>query len=110
MKKLVTITEKAKKYLLDACSSENSSSIRLEVIGGGCAGFSYKWEVSNKKDPLDSIVPLDESHELIVDDMSLMYVIGTEIDYEQKLGSSSLVIKNPNETSSCGCGKSFSIG
>ena len=110
MKKLVTITEKAKKYLLDACSSENSSSIRLEVIGGGCAGFSYKWEVSNKKDPLDSIVSLDESHELIVDDMSLIYVIGTEIDYEQKLGSSSLVIRNPNETSSCGCGKSFSIG
>ena len=59
---------------------------------------------------LDSIVPLDESHELIVDDTSLIYVIGTEIDYEQKLGSSSLVIKNPNESSSCGCGKSFSVG
>ncbi len=110
LKNIVKITDSARNYLLGACSYEKSKSIRLEVIGGGCAGFSYKWEISDKKDPMDSIVPLDESHELIVDDMSLMYVIGTEIDYEQKLGSSSLVIKNPNETSSCGCGKSFSIG
>ena len=109
-KQILNLTETAKNYLLNACFSENSKSIRLEVIGGGCAGFSYKWELSDKKDPMDSIVPLDASHELIVDDMSLMYVIGTEIDYEQKLGSSSLVIRNPNETSSCGCGKSFSIG
>jgi len=110
MKNFVTITEKAKKYMLDACFSENSSSIRLEVIGGGCAGFSYKWEVSEKQDPLDNTVPLDGSHNLIIDDVSLLYVIGTIIDYEQKLGSSSLVIRNPNESSSCGCGKSFSIG
>ena len=109
MKNLVTITESAKNYLLDACFSEKSSAIRLEVVGGGCAGFSYKWELSDKKDPLDSVIPLDDTHELIVDDMSLLYVIGTEIDYERKLGSSSLVIKNPNETSSCGCGKSFSV-
>jgi len=110
MKNLVTITEPAKNYLLNACSSEKSKAIRLEVIGGGCAGFSYKWELSEHKDPLDSVVPLDDTHNLIVDDMSLMYVIGTEIDYEQKLGSSSLVIRNPNESSSCGCGKSFSVG
>jgi iron-sulfur cluster assembly accessory protein len=109
MKNLVNITEPAKKYLLDACFSEKSKGIRLEVIGGGCAGFSYKWELSEHKDPLDSIVSLDGDHSLIIDDMSLMYVIGTEIDYEQKLGSSSLVIRNPNETSSCGCGKSFSV-
>lgn len=109
MKNLVTITEQAKTYLLNACSSEKSSAIRLEVIGGGCAGFSYKWELSDKKDPLDIVVDIDDSHQLIVDDTSLMYVIGTEIDYEQKLGSSSLVIRNPNETSSCGCGKSFSV-
>ena len=110
MKNLVSITDSAKNYLLNACLNEKSNSVRLEVIGGGCAGFSYKWEMSDKKDPLDSVVQLDEQHQLIVDDMSLMYVIGTEIDYEQKLGSSALVIKNPNETSSCGCGKSFSIG
>lgn len=109
-KQILSITPSAKNYLLGACFSEKSNSVRLEVIGGGCAGFSYKWELSNKKDPLDSVIPLDDDHELIIDDMSLMYVIGTEIDYEQKFGSSSLVIKNPNETSSCGCGKSFSVG
>jgi iron-sulfur cluster assembly accessory protein len=108
-KQILNLTQSARNYLLGACFSEKSSSIRLEVIGGGCAGFSYKWELSDKKDPMDSVIPLDDTHNLIVDDMSLLYVIGTEIDYEQKLGSSSLVIKNPNETSSCGCGKSFSV-
>lgn len=110
MKNFVTLTEKAKEYLVNACLSENRNSIRLEVIGGGCAGFSYKYDFSDKTEPLDMVVDLDESHKFIVDNTSLMYVIGTIIDYEQKLGSSSLVIKNPNETSSCGCGKSFSIG
>ena len=110
MKNLVTITNSAKNYLLSTCISEKRRSIRLEVIGGGCAGFSYKWELSDHKDPMDSIVSIDADHDLIIDDTSLLYVIGTEIDYEQKLGSSSLVIRNPNETSSCGCGKSFSVG
>jgi len=109
MKNLVNITDTAKKYLLDTCYFEKSNSVRLEVIGGGCAGFSYKWELSEDKNPLDCVVSLDSKHNLIIDNMSLMYVIGTEIDYEQKLGSSSLVIRNPNETSSCGCGKSFSV-
>jgi iron-sulfur cluster assembly accessory protein len=108
-KQFVNLTDSAKNYLLNACLAEERDSIRLEVIGGGCAGFSYKYDFSDKIEPLDMVVDLDDSHKFIVDNLSVMYVIGTEIDYEQKLGSSSLVIKNPNETSSCGCGKSFSI-
>jgi len=109
MKNFVNLTEKARDYLLNACLLEKRDTIRLEVIGGGCAGFSYKYDFTDKIEPLDMIVDLDESHKFAVDNTSLMYVIGTEIDYEQKLGSSSLVIRNPNETSSCGCGKSFSV-
>jgi len=110
MKKFVSLTEKAKQYLINACALENQNTIRLEVVGGGCAGFSYKYDFSNKIEPLDVVIDLDESHKFVVDNTSLLYVIGTEIDYEQKLGSSALVIRNPNESSSCGCGKSFSVG
>jgi len=106
---VITLTDSAKNYLLNACKSENKNAIRLEVVGGGCAGFSYNYSFEENKDPLDISVPLDELHEFVLDNTSLMYVIGTVLDYEHKLGSSSLVIKNPNEVSSCGCGKSFSI-
>lgn len=106
---VITLTESAKSYLLNACKSENKPAIRLEVVGGGCAGFSYNYDFSEKVEPLDVKVPLDESHSFVLDNLSLMYVIGTVIDYEHKLGSSSLVIKNPKEVSSCGCGKSFSV-
>lgn len=106
---VITLTESAKQYLLNACKNENKSAIRLQVIGGGCAGFSYNYSFALDKDPLDISVVLDETHEFVLDNTSLMYVIGTVLDYEHRLGSSSLVIKNPNEVSSCGCGKSFSI-
>ena len=59
--------------------------------------------------PFDGVIDLNNDKKLVVDGMSLMYVIGTVLDYEQKLGSSTLVFKNPNEVSSCGCGKSFSV-
>lgn len=110
MKEFVKLTDRAREYLLNACLLEKRDTIRLEVVGGGCAGFSYEYKFIDEKEPLDIILNLDDSHKFVVDNTSLMYVIGTEIDYEQKLGSSALVIKNPNETSSCGCGKSFSVG
>lgn len=110
MKNFVNLTEKAKQYLLNACISENYNNVRLEVVGGGCAGFSYEYKFSNEVYPLDIEVNLDDTHKFVIDNTSLLYVVGTEIDYIQKLGSSSLVISNPNESSSCGCGKSFSVG
>ena len=109
MKKIIDITENAKHYLINACAQQNRNTIRLEVVGGGCAGFSYKYDFSDETDTMDSIIPLDDSRNFVVDGTSLMYVIGTVLDYEQKLGQSALVFKNPNETSSCGCGKSFSL-
>lgn len=105
----ITLTDNAKKYLSNACDSENKNAIKLEVKGGGCAGFSYNYDFVESEEDNDFIYFLDNGKKFIVDSTSMLYVFGTVVDYENRLGSSSLVIKNPNETSSCGCGKSFSV-
>lgn len=110
MKNNIQLTEKAKNYLLNSCINANKPAIKLQVTGGGCAGFSYEYSYEDEIDPSDEIVPLNDNYNFVLDKYSLLYVLGTIVDYEEKLGSSSLVIKNPNETASCGCGKSFSVG
>ena len=106
----VSVTETAKNYLLDSCITANKPGIKIQVKGGGCAGFSYEYNFLDEDiKPFDGVIDLNDDKKLVVDGMSLMYVIGTVLDYEQKLGSSTLVFKNPNEVSSCGCGKSFSV-
>jgi len=106
----VTLTSNAKKYLLNSCITADKPGIKIQVKGGGCAGFSYEYSFLDEAiKPFDGVVDLSDDKKLVVDGMSLMYVIGTVLDYEQKLGSSALVFKNPNEVSSCGCGKSFSV-
>lgn len=106
----VSVTETAKNYLLDSCITANKPGIKIQVKGGGCAGFSYEYNFLDEDiKPFDGVIDLNNDKKLVVDGMSLMYVIGTVLDYEQKLGSSTLVFKNPNEVSSCGCGKSFSV-
>lgn len=109
---MISISDRARQYLINACINEKKPGVKLEVKGGGCAGFSYDYYFIDKgvTDPLDVVIDLDQSHHFVVDGTSILYLVGTELDYEQKLGSSSLVFKNPNETSSCGCGKSFSVG
>lgn len=110
MNQPVSVTETARNYLIDSCITANKPGIKIQVKGGGCAGFSYEYNFLDEAiKPFDGVVDLNDQKKLVVDGMSLMYVIGTVLDYEQKLGSSALVFKNPNEVSSCGCGKSFSV-
>ena len=110
MNQPVSVTETARNYLIDSCITANKPGIKIQVKGGGCAGFSYEYNFLDEAiKPFDGVVDLNDDKKLVVDGMSLMYVIGTVLDYEQKLGSSALVFKNPNEVSSCGCGKSFSV-
>jgi len=106
----VSLTETARSYLIDSCVKADKPGIKIQVKGGGCAGFSYDYNFLDEAiKPFDGVIDLNDDKKLVVDGMSLMYVIGTVLDYEQKLGSAALVFKNPNEVSSCGCGKSFSV-
>ena len=106
----ITVSESAKTYIEQLCQSEGKAGLRLEVVGGGCAGFSYDYSFvdDNPADQTDVVIDLGNT-KFVVDGTSLLYVIGTIVDYEKKIGQSGLVIKNPNATSSCGCGESFGI-
>lgn len=106
---MIKLTEKAKMYLESKCQSNDSRYIKISVQGGGCAGFSYHYEFCNDFDPLDIKIDLEGGYAFIIDSMSCLYLAGTTIDYVSDIAGSSLKIINPNETSSCGCGKSFSV-
>jgi iron-sulfur cluster insertion protein len=86
---------------------EENFALRLRVVGGGCAGFSYDLY-------FDEISEVDRQCEIngvkvVVDEMSLMYLVGTEIDYIEGLQGAGFKFNNPNVKSTCGCGSSFSV-
>lgn len=81
--------------------------LRVFVTGGGCSGFQYGFtfdEVTNE----DDTILQKNGVTLLIDPMSFQYLVGAEIDYSEGLQGSQFVIKNPNATSTCGCGSSFS--
>jgi iron-sulfur cluster insertion protein len=91
----------------DAEQIEGEMRLRVRVVGGGCAGFSYDLY-------FDSRTELDRDFningvDVIVDEMSLMYLMGTEIDYIESLQGAGFKFNNPNVKSTCGCGSSFSV-
>ena len=86
---------------------ETTMALRLRVVGGGCAGFSYDLY-------FDEPTEVDRQFEVqgvkcVVDEMSLMYLVGTEIDYVEGLQGAGFKFQNPNVKSTCGCGSSFSV-
>jgi iron-sulfur cluster assembly accessory protein len=91
----------------DAEGIETNMALRLRVVGGGCAGFSYDLY-------FDEPAEVDRQFEAagvkcIVDEMSLMYLVGTEVDYVEGLQGAGFKFNNPNVKSTCGCGSSFSV-
>jgi iron-sulfur cluster insertion protein len=89
---------------------EGNSELKLRVFvsGGGCSGFQYGFtfdEVANE----DDTVMNKNGVQLLIDPMSFQYLVGAEIDYTEGLEGSQFVIKNPNATTTCGCGSSFSV-
>ena len=82
--------------------------LRVGVNGGGCSGFQYEFKLDDKQDPTDVTVEKD-GIKVLIDEMSLMYMIGAEVDFAEELVGSYFKITNPNAQSSCGCGTSFSI-
>jgi iron-sulfur cluster assembly accessory protein len=91
----------------DAEAIEAEMGLRLRVVGGGCAGFSYDLY-------FDAPTEVDQQFEVqgvkvVVDEMSLMYLVGTQIDYVEGLQGAGFKFQNPNVKSTCGCGSSFSV-
>ena len=82
--------------------------LRLAVDGGGCAGFTYKFELADEPDADDAVAVLDGVR-LIVDPISLDLVKGSAVDFVEDLGGAAFKVTNPNAQSGCGCGSSFSV-
>ncbi|MFZ2288781.1 MAG: iron-sulfur cluster insertion protein ErpA [Halopseudomonas yangmingensis] len=83
-------------------------SLRVFVTGGGCSGFQYGFTFDDEMADDDTVVERDGVR-LLVDPMSFQYLAGSEVDYEEGLEGSRFVIRNPNASTTCGCGSSFSI-
>ena len=82
--------------------------LRLAVDGGGCAGFTYKFELADAAQAEDAVAETD-GVKLVVDPVSLELVKGSAVDFVEDLGGASFKVLNPNAQSGCGCGSSFSV-
>ena len=82
--------------------------LRLTVSGGGCSGFQYGFGFDEAQ-KADDVVVVRDGVTMLVDSMSLLYLMGSEVDYVEDLVGASFQVVNPNASSSCGCGSSFSI-
>ena len=85
-----------------------NAKLRVSVSGGGCSGFQYSFALDASDEPGDVLVERDGAS-VVVDGMSLMYLIGCELDYVEDLTGSYFRVSNPNATASCGCGNSFAV-
>jgi len=106
----ITITDRARDYLLSQMNKSNKMNVLLQAKGGGCAGFKYDWSYpeNNEISDNDTYISLDGNRYLIIDSFSAFKLFGMSIDYVEKLSGSSLELINPNAKSICGCGESFS--
>ncbi len=82
--------------------------LRVFITGGGCSGFQYGFTFDEELEEDDTVVSRD-GVKLVVDPMSFQYLAGAEVDYTEGLEGSRFIINNPNATTTCGCGSSFSI-
>ena len=96
--------------LIQAESAADGSPIMLRVFvsGGGCSGFQYGFAFETETNEDDSVIPA-EGFSLLIDSMSYGYVVGARIDFMEDIEGARFVIENPNATTTCGCGSSFSV-
>jgi iron-sulfur cluster insertion protein len=106
----LVFTENAVKKVKELIDEEGSPDLKLRVFvtGGGCSGFQYGFTFEDSVNEDDTQVVRD-SVTLLIDPMSLQYLLGAEIDYQDSLQGSQFVIRNPNASTTCGCGSSFSV-
>jgi iron-sulfur cluster assembly accessory protein len=105
----IHLTESAAKRVAWIAERQNKPAIlRLAVDGGGCAGFTYKFELADAAAP-DDVIATTNDVQLVVDPVSLDLVRGSNVDFVEDLGGAAFKVTNPNAQSGCGCGSSFSV-
>jgi iron-sulfur cluster insertion protein len=105
----LVFTDSAVAKVADLIAEEGNPDLKLRVFvqGVGCSGFQYGFTFDEAVNEDDTLVTKDNVT-LLIDSMSFQYLVGAEIDYKEDINGSQFVIKNPNATTTCGCGSSFS--
>ena len=105
----ISLTENAAKRVAWIAERQHKPAIlRLAVDGGGCAGFTYKFELTEQADAEDAVAETG-GVKLVVDPVSLELVKGSAVDFVEDMGGAAFRVTNPNAQSGCGCGSSFSV-
>jgi iron-sulfur cluster insertion protein len=106
----IHITDDAFRRVKELASLEGNSNLllRISVDGGGCSGFTYKYEMT-KDVNIDDLIFEGEGARVLIDPMSIEYMKDSVVDFIEELGSSYFSIKNPQATAKCGCGNSFAV-
>ncbi len=106
----VTISESAARRIAELLRQEGRADLklRISVSGGGCSGFQYGFDFDDKVGP-DDILFEKNGAVVVIDETSVAYMAGAEIDFVEDLVGAAFSVKNPNAVSSCGCGNSFSL-
>ena len=102
---MIQLTDEAINHLENLTKEHDKKYVRLQVKGGGCAGFEYEWSFSDEETRNDVIV----DNILLIDRINELYLTGMELDYKKEIWGSNFEFKNPMAKSSCGCGTSFSV-
>jgi iron-sulfur cluster assembly protein len=107
---VVTLTDAAAERVREIMSKADKpyAGLRVGVKNGGCAGQEYILEYAAEQGPLDEVVE-DKGVKILVEPASVLFLLGSQIDYEASKLSSKFVFRNPNETDACGCGESVTI-
>lgn len=107
----IALTKKAEEKVKEILSEQQEpcAGLRIQVVGGGCSGFSYRMGFDkNFNDQSDAVFEFD-GLKVFIDKASLLYMEGAEVDYVEGLHGAGFKFSNPNATGSCGCGSSFSV-
>ena len=105
----VTVTQRAARRICEIVAGEpDNTMLRISVEGGGCSGFSYKFDLVADRNDDDVAIERDGAT-VLIDELSLIYMGGSVIDFVDDLMGQSFQIRNPNAVASCGCGTSFSV-
>ena len=106
----LAFTAAAASKVRELIAEEGNAALKLRVYiqGGGCSGFQYGFEFDEGQNEDDFAIVTD-GVTLLVDPLSLQYLMGAEVDYRESLQGAQFVIRNPNAKSTCGCGSSFSV-
>ncbi len=108
---MIFISEKAKERVQNMWKEDNLTGnhfVRVSVTSGGCSGLSYNMKFDDQTQPTDEVFE-DKGIKLVVDPKSILYLLGTELDFSEGLDGKGFYFNNPNASRTCSCGESFSL-